>query len=413
MMDSPFAALSLFGITLISFWWVLSVKDNTFKVLCVLLAVFFFIYCGIGVGYMKTPNKYYMATYTVYVITFSIFLKLFMKRRIKIPESYVINSFSEKWSKLIILVYLLFFIIPLIQSGKIGNLINPPLPKLGDVIVETNFEENQVSSIFGTLINFTYIFYLLALSKYVKKPFILVALLILPTYIGYCRGGYIARSGAAYLITIVVFVLYHYYPRIRKAIIYCILLGVPIVIVVFAAFVNYRLGADVEKRGVIESLNYLIQFESYFPQWYDGLQNGHSTYIPNYFYWLVTLPLPGFMKLFDININFNALFTSDVTGVQLSGVTSIVLPGLVNEGVYIFGEVFFFIHAIIFAFIFSITYNTISSRENNYIALVSVMLQFSLLTARGGTFSYAIAVKMLLVLFLFKLFFTTRRKVSS
>lgn len=412
-MENPFAALLLFLITLLAFWWVFSVHDKTFKVLCLLFEVFFFIYCGLGIGYMETLNKSYMLTYIVYAITFSQFLKLFMKKKIKIPESNVINTFSEKWSKVIILSYLLFFIIPLIQSGRIGNLVHPPLPKLGDVIAETNFESNQVSSLFESFISFTYIFYLLALFKYVKKPFLVVALLLLPTYIGYCQGGYIARSGAAYLMTTVIFVLYHFYPRIRKTIVYCLLLTIPFVIVFFAAFIYIRSGADVVKRGLIDSLNFLIQSESYYPQWYDSIISVNSTYALNYFYWLVTLPLPGFMKPFNINVNFNALFTADVTGVPLSGVTSIVLPGLVNEGVYIFGKYFFFIHAIIFAFIFSITYNSINTRNNNYIALVSTMLQFSLLTSRGGTFSYAIAVKMLFVLFIFKLLSVKKKKNGS
>lgn len=397
-MANPIISIYLLILTILLFGWVFKEKDKTLMVLLFLLITFFYLYCGFGVGYQQQPNSGYITTYIIYSATLSVSLFFFKKRKIWVPKTDVINKFSYKWAFVIVAAYLFTQLLPLAQSGRLLNLISPPAPELGNIIAETDFEENQVSGLVQSIETFLQIFYIFAIFKYIKKPWIVVALLFLPTYIGYCNSGYIARSGAAYRLMIILAVLYHFYPKTRKYIIISTAVALPTIVMLFAAFVSIRKGAIADNLGFWDSFHFLLETETYYPKWYADIPEGKS-YFWNYIYWFITLPLPGVLKPFDINVNFNALFTSDVLGISMTSIQSISLPGLVNEGVFVFGKNLYFIHAIILAYVFMLTYKTLRNRDCNYIALISVMLNICLLTCRGGTSSYSYAIKIVFLVF--------------
>lgn len=401
-------SLWLLVYTLLIFGWVYKCKDKTLKLVCFFLMTFLYLYCGFGICYLHRPNVGYIWTYIIYTAVLSFSINMFRKKNVRMKQfTPSIFSFSNKWSTAIISFYFILLLLPLVQGGNIGNLISPPSPALGDVIAETNFEEAQVSSIGQSIITFVRIFFLFAIIKYINKPWVIALFMILPSYINYCNSAYFARSGTAYQVMVLLLVLYHYYPKARKYIVTSCFIAIPSVVIFFAAYVDIRLGNASSNLGFIDALGFLLESETYYPKWYDYIL-GDGRYAFNYIYWLITLPLPGFMKPFNINVNFNALFTAESLGISLNDIDSISLPGLVNESVFVFGKYLFFIHAIIFAFIFMLTYNTLKSDKRNYILMVTIMLQMSVLSFRGGTSTYALPMKTLFVLFVFYLLFNRR-----
>lgn len=402
-MEHPYLALLLLLSTIAIFGWIFWIKEKTLKFFYLIFILFLYIYCGIGICYEVHPNSNYITTYLIYAITLSISFHFFRRIKIKVPSNSNINAFSESMALPIVALYLSLCLIPLTQSGNLGNLVHPPMPDLSAITSERDYTVNALSNIADSFKNFIYVFYFLALFRYVKKPLILSLLLILPMYITYCDSGYAARSGTATQLSLVLFVIFYFYPKYRKFILTATIIAVPGLVIFLVAYTNIRMGGIVESIGVWDSFQILLESESYYPLWYDSIKDD-SVYVGNYLYWLITSPLPGFLKPFDINVNFNALFTADVLGIPLNSVQSISLPGLVNEGVFIFGKHFFFIHAIIFAFIFNLTYNTLKVNVRNCVALFAMMTQFSMLSCRGGTAVYSIAIKVLLILFLFYVF---------
>ena len=393
----------LLGITIGSFLWVFKLKDKVFKIFIFLLISMLYIYCGIGVVYQQNVDINYELTYCLYIITLSFSSRYFYKKNIGFKNVDIVADFSTKWSTSIIILYLFLCFIPLITQGKLGNLISPPPPMIGDVIMDTDFTKNQISNIAHSFENFIFLFYYIALFKFIKKPWFLVFLLLLPTYIGYCSYGYAARSGTLYKIAIVYSVLYYYYPKIRKLLIVITILIIPTILIFLVNFEGLRQGVYTINMTAGDAIEHLLRSETSYVNWYKDIESVGGEYVFNYVYWVSTLPLPGFLKPFAINTNFTALFTSDVLGVDITSVTSIMLPGLVNEGVYVFGKYFFFIHAIIFAAIFIFCYNTLRKDPRLFISLLAIMLEFSLISGRTGTNTYPIAIKMMFMIWIFKI----------
>jgi hypothetical protein len=391
--------------TLLPFWWVLKIKDLKYQLLVFFLVVFIYLYCGFGLTFDSESNTNYGIYYTIYMMSLGFSLFHFYKKDVKIPISNNINYFSLKHSLIIILIYSLFYIIPLIQNGHLGRLLSPPTPDISEDFNTYDFSKNQFSNILGTLKNFVAPFFFLALYKYVKKPWKIILIYVILIYISYCETAYAGRSGLAVYGAFIFLVLVKYYPKARKAILFGGCIAVPLIIIFFAAYADIRQGRQSDNNSFNLALEYLYQSELTFYKWFDNVINFKSNYATNYIAWLFTLPLPGFLKPIEMNMNFTAMFTMDVLGLSsASQVDNILLPSLVNESIFIFGKYFFFLHAVILGFIFSITYNSLRKNPANFLVLLSVLLDLCFRAGRAGTIGpYAPIFKLLFVFFLFYL----------
>lgn len=408
-MQNPTASIMLFIITLLSFWWVFSLKDSLRKLFYIILALFIYIYCGLGVGYASKSYFEYEVYYTLYVVLLSLFLKIFCKMDIRMRISDNINAFSMKRSFIIFLVYFAMLLIPMISSGEIGLLLNPPTVDLTHITDNLDYESNLVSGVFDSLLNFVTPFVYLALYKFRKKPFVVLAFFLLVNYIGYCKDAYIGRGAILGIILFIAIYFYHYFPRMRKWVLITVASSIPIIVVSFVAYISIRVGMSADSLSLGDSLNYLVESETYYYSHFDDI-TGEATYLFNYIIWFITLPLPGFLKNFGINMNFNGLFTAQVLGMDLGDIGSVALPGVVNESIFIFGKNLFFLHAILLAWVISIFYNSLQKNESNFFVIINSMITLCLFLPRGGTSGpYSGAIK---VLFIFLLFYIFRPKKS-
>ena len=223
-------------------------------------------------------------------------------------------------------------------------------------------------------------------------------------YIGYCGNAYIGRGAILAVLLFIAVYLYHYFPKIRRGVVVTTVSLIPLIVIFFVSYISLRLGLSVDNLSFSDSLNSLVESESYYYSYFDDI-SGRATYLFNYIVWFITLPLPGFLKVFDINMNFNALFTAHVTGASLSDVESIALPGLVNESIFIFGKYFFFLHAILLAWVISMFYNSLHKSESNFFVILNSMITLCLFLPRGGTSGpYSGVIKILFIFFLFYIF---------
>lgn len=403
-MQYNYASLILLFVTIVSFYWVFSIKDPIRRLFYIVLASFIYIYCGLGVGFARKSYLEYELYYSSYVVILSIFLKIFYKKDIKIKVGDSIKTFSTKYSNYVFFVYFGLSLIPMIISGEIGLLINPPSVDLKHLTEANNFETNNVSGVFESIKNFVVPFFYLSLYKYRNKPRVVIFLVFAIYYIGYCKNAYIGRGAILAVLLFVVLYLYHFFPKIRKGVVIVASSLIPTIIIFFVSFISIRMGLKAEDLSFADSLSSLIESESYYYMYFDYLK-GDSSYLYNYIVWFVTLPLPGFLKVFDVNMNFNALFTAHVMGVSLSDVESIALPGLVNESIFIFGSSLFFLHAILLALVISVFYNSLKSNESNFFVIIYSMINLCLFLPRGGTSGpYSGVIKILFIFFLFYIF---------
>lgn len=399
--------------SVIPFVWLAKIRDNLLKFFYGFFVFFIFIYCGLGLAFDEPKYYAYGEYYTIYMFVFGLSSLVFYKKDVKINTNTSINVFSIKHSSAIICIYFIFYLVPLITDGKLGNLLNPPMPDLVSSFSETDFTKNALSNVIESIRFLFMPLFFLALYKYIRKPIVVIFIFLLTIYMDYCYYEYAGRSGLAVYAIFVFLISYKYYPKLRKPLLLGAFAIIPLAIIFFAVYADVRQGAtSSDKTSLNIALEFLYETELTYYRWFESIINNDAKYALNYLVWLITLPLPGFLKPFDMNFNFTAQFTMDVLGFSDAYyVDNILLPSLINESIFLFGKYLFFIHAIILAFIFNLTYNSLKKDPANFMLLVYIMLPLCFRGGRAGTFGpYAPIIKVLFVYFLFY-YFTKRRKI--
>ena len=217
----------------------------------------------------------------------------------------------------------------------------------------------------------------------------------------------------AYLIIYFV-AIYFYNPGYRKRIIRILVIGVPLLAILLSFYTFLRRGAEVDV-SVIDAIKLLLFQETSYPAHFVEIKKmtDHSDLFNDYIQWLTTLPLPGFLKDTSKDYFFNAIFTERLYGiVRDTQDFYILLPGVVNEGLFIFGTFLYPLHAIILGIFVGCAYRIVSSKDEFFLFLyISVFL--SSLTARAGTVSaYPVYLKDLLI-YEILIFMLSRFKVKK
>ncbi len=400
-------------ITVLEFAWFWGLKDKKRKVFYFFLILFIYIYNGLGLAYDSKDNSLYEVHYYGFMGLLSLSMYFFTKKEVKIQTTENLFDFCQRYSIVIITIYFCFLLYPLVQNGHLLRLINPPSTNLVDSFEKIDFSKNLVSNYIASIKTFLTPLFWIALYRYVKKPFVVIFLYLMTHYIPYCDIAYISRGEMAFTAVFIVIYLSIFYPSLRKKIIFGMLIIIPQIIIFFAEYVNIRLGQASENLDFGDSVTFLIKSETNYYSWFELVHKADVHYALNYLVWLITLPLPGFLKPFDLDFNFTALYTVYILDLPSSeDITSIALPGLVPESVFIFGNYWFFVHPLIFGWVFTMTYNTFSQDRRTFFAFLYMIMTICFLSGRGGTPGcYSGAIKYLFVVFLFSLF-DKKKKVS-
>lgn len=385
--------LIVFLITIGLFWPVIKRTENIIKkVFIIFLMISYFIYSGIGISVLedKLTYTFYYIIYTI-VLVFSLYIFRSKGFNMSITDTEIGDLIDKYKLKIIFLYTTLYLILLIFPENKLYLLLSPPSLDISNVMemVVGEKKSDGFTSIITLLTNILMPFFYIALIRYKDKPLLLLFYILVPTYIIFCKDAYISRTVIVLNSLFYVSTLYYFNEHLRKKI---IIIGSVVSffsIFFLAAFTSIRSGDTVSNMSFGDALKSLFIIEGTFPSLFEDiyLNTIHGvTYGFEYITWLITQPLPGFLKSGFVDFNLNQQISKILLGVDNNDTVSFVLlTGLVSESVFIFGRSLFFIHAIIFGFIVNIFLNLVTSRENFKILALYSLLFTGLAIGRSGT----------------------------
>lgn len=376
------------------------------KMFYAIFILFFTLYSGVG-GAMTSVPQSYMGYYLYYLFVFTVASSLFNKWFLKCDISYKspvgIGLFISKYASSIVLFYVIINLCQLVYpENKLGNLIHPPSP---DIMERLNFyREGGDSSVFHYLEILLTPFFYLSLYKYKNQIGKIILLLIGLLYITYCNNLYLGRETILVSLAIVYFAIYYNSsPKKRKILLTMTIIAVPLGVLFFVYYSYLRVGQIADQISFADAMLLLFSQETNYPELFSSYINQSGKLVGEYFEWLLLLPFPSFFKMGHGGTLFNELFTNvSIERYSWESGFSIALPGIVGEGIFIFKESLFF-HAIILAFIVSITINYVCKYEYYIFIYFYVLIKLPLGISRSGTQGvYSIIAKALIfVIFLY------------
>ena len=233
-----------------------------------------------------------------------------------------------------------------------------------------------------------------------------------PFYIDFSSSGYLARSTVLAFLIIYILAIYYFNPNLRRKIRIVLLIGIPFLVIGLSLYTFIRLGMEAD-RSIGDAVALLAYQETSYPTHFGVINKQPESFdlFQDYIQWLITLPLPGFLKDSTKDYFFNAIFTERLYGI-IRGTQGfyVLLPGVVNEGLFIFGKWLFPLHAVILGLFVGTTYRIVKYKEEFFLFLyVSVFL--ASLIARAGTVStYPVYLKDLLMFELAVIFVSCLKK---
>ena len=410
-----FLIVAIFTFTL--FYIVVRRNENTLKkIFLVFFSISYFAYAGAGISVMN-ESSYYPIYYVIYSFFLVLFLHLFRKKTITtIVRNEDIVSLIDRYSSYILILYpLLILSLLIFPENKLSVLLNPPTVDINSVMDVVTLESG-IDTFTSVILVIKYIiqpFYFLSLVKLKNKPIQLLILITAPLYFTYCKDEYLSRTDIMLNFIYYICILYYFNKEYRRKILFFSAIMLVLSVFFLAAYTSIRIGERGGSLSFFDSIESLFAIEGTFPLWFDNIYNNYdkSTYITEYSLWVLTQPIPGFLKSWLVDFNLNISIAKLLLDVDSSGTVSFVpLTGLVCESVFVFGKYLFFIHAIILAYILNIFANFLTSRDSFKTLLIYAIVFTCLGVSRAGTsgsVSYPFILKTLfyvpLILFIFNL----------
>lgn len=399
-------------ITLLPFFWLIK-RPVREKLYVIPYIVFFFIYSGAGIAW-DNCNKAYIPYYFIWMSFFSLAVCLAMgRRRCQSVEGVqgTLSFWVIQYADIFIYSYIILQLLSLGISGKMYNLLSPPSPDLLGVMEQVE-EGHGEGGIIYYLKHILFVFYFVSLYKYRNSPLKLFIAIFFPFYVSYAGSGYLARSTVMGYLIIFIIAVYYYNPQLRKRIRLLVGIGLPFVLVGLSFYTFIRIGHDIDITPG-EAIKLLAYQETSYPTQFDLIQKLHfdTDLLKDYWEWLITLPLPGFLKDSSKDYFFNAIFTENIYGTMRGQMGfSVALPSIVGEGIFIFGRDYFFLHAVLLGFFVGTTYRIVKRKEEFFFFLYAgVFMAFH--SARAGTVAtYSMYLKDFLMYEIILLFVATIKK---
>ncbi|NMD88177.1 hypothetical protein HF882_16450 [Victivallis vadensis] len=400
------AGISL--ITLLLCFWIFFLKRAENRLFFLFFFLFLFVYSGIGWSYEDVGFEY-IYYYTIYVAVLSgtIFLVKGKEQHLgNYQQEQLLLLAVKQYGSWIIGLYLFLCLGELVfPEFKLQLLINPPLPDIKENLadrLENAASLGIVGGILYYLRNLAFPFYLCALLMYRKRIFYLVFLVFFPLYIQYCAESYISRGVVLINFIVLITCIYIYNRRYRKWLLGGGIVCAPFLLLGAVIYSYIRLGYHDVSFSFKEAFQLLVRQETFYPIWFNWIYEWkeEAELAGAYWEWLFSLPLPSFMKAYSHDIAFNAIFSEYIlekSRYQVGQGFSILLPGVMNESIFLLGKINFFLHAVIFGILIGAAFRILKYKVERYLFLY-VALYCSYTTARGGTIaSYPFLLKHLLI----------------
>ena len=255
---------------------------------------------------------------------------------------------------------------------------------------------------------------MLALYQLRRQYVFLAICIALPTYIGFCTTGYIARSGIIVVIAFCFCLVWLDRPRWRGRLVLTVVACAPFLIVFFDAYQYIRSQQQNQTSGsVVEASSDLLQNELGFPKYWPKVRySGRNADLMAYWKWLVFLPVPKVLMGGGTAYGVNYEIAEIITGIPAghTGFT-VSLTGPVTESVYIYGPMWFWIHAALTG----IAAGVLCGFSGACRSLITVQIQYAIafgyLFSRAGVGAWAgTVVNTYLGLYLLVIWFLAHRQ---
>jgi hypothetical protein len=389
---------------------------------------FLFIYNGFGVSDTSTPAWLLWALF-VFCISLLLSVHFFRAafRRIGVTISKGDKVYGRVFSDGAIPFYILatyYFVVLsslITPEFKLYRLITPPRPNIFLWFEETLSGEGSGGIRYYLEILITPIFYL-ALQRLRRQPLLLFLVLFFPLYIEYVGSAYIGRYQVGFAALFFIAYLWGRYPNAR---VYFLALGaalLPIILIALYVYSKVRLGLTVGEtlmsfdNGIVGAITQTLESETNFLQRSGNaiVLSGDRVDIFAYFTWLFTMPLPGFMKV-GLQLSYiNYEISESVLGLPRGAQGFyVVLPGLLAESIYVYGNFFFWLHAINIGMLIALSEQLFGKSKNLIFMRNFFIISFGIVLNRGGIAAFAPSMFNALILLFAILFTITVHRQSS
>jgi hypothetical protein len=332
-------------------------KTTNQKLILLLLLSGFFLYSGIATADVNTP-PFLLFCYIVFsacvIFGFAVGLTVFssLGRAVEKYASPQISAISQgPVSQYFIAFFICLNISALLfPDFRLHLLISPPAPDMrlwfsGQLSIDRSVDFSLVHYITTLFTPFYYV----ALFSLRRKPLRLICVLALIDYLRYVDQSYIGRSEIFFDTTFVFIVLWTEHRSFRWLLTLGAVAVAPIAATGFYAYSMLRLGVSLENIELTGAAYRVIESEFTFliRAGMPLIDSAQHADLGRYLAWILTLPIPGFLKggIDVARVNYD--MSTIVLGRGVSDPNFyVLLPGLLAESIYLFGDTFFFLHAI-------------------------------------------------------------------
>lgn len=354
------------------------------------------LYSGVGAAYSDVPD-YYLLYYFGFLVAFAcafwIFRVAFVHLSIRSGQRLTRVLQNMDWQPiwpLIIWAYLLLYLIPLIYPEfRLLELLAPMSPDLRKFWAEQ--WATQETDVLEKLLGYAQVlltpFFYIALSRYRKHIGRIALVFVALFYIQYIADGYIGRSTIVMGLGAIWLALWVDRPNHRRALMAAVVALIPVVLVAAYYYSMIRIGGSIEGITSLDAAVRTLEIETSFPSQVGIpiIESGERVDPAAYIRWMFTLPIPKLLTGAIEGARVNFEISEIVLGIS-PGQKGwyVVLPGLVAESVYIFGQYFFWLHAVFVAFFAALVIRLIERTPQLLFLQAHVVMIFAYHLNRAG-----------------------------
>lgn len=377
-------------------WLILRSPQERILLTCGVLSIY--LYSGVGLSLPDVPDEY-AVYYGLFLLVF-VFAFIAGARSIRTRLEFVgIQVSVEKNVDLLkrfAVVYLLMSLVPLLfPEFRLQRLISPPLPDVRTLFF-ARVEGSVDSGLLGALTQFKIIFFpvfLIGLSQFQRKWFAIPLGLSLLLYIQYCSNAYIGRYEIVQYAALSLITLY-LQKQISARFVYLFSGAFTLMFILFYGFyTQIRLGVPVatalgQSFSIGNALADFASSEFSYPRFFSTmLAGGQQVDLWQYLAWIVTLPIPKALIGRGFSLYLNHDISLYLFGIPVGeGGAAVFLVSVLGESVFIYGQDFFWVHALTLGLVFGVLCSLLRSTSalQSTFAYVSSLV---LLLGRGGVSS--------------------------
>lgn len=358
----------------------------------------FFFYSGLAAATVEAPD-YLLVSYCIFgaalLLGFSSGALFFasLSERIVCFSMKKIEGYdsSSLWKLFLALFFALHVLKLAFPEFKLWMVFAPPAPDIKSWFLARMEVEPHA---FTKAVDYAQIlltpFFYWSLYALRRKIGLVVGVLFLNLYFGYVFDGYLGRGKFVFTLIVLSVFIWSVRPRLRVWLVIVMMSLFPVLLIALQAYSSIRLGLDFRPVALFEAAEYiyLSEFSFLINTGVPLIESGETADLSKYFGWLVSLPIPGFLKS-GIDVTLINYEISEIVLNKTVGQAGfyVVLPGLLGESYYIYGSNFYWLHGIFLGVVLSV-YTALLGRVKQFIAIYAYVIAVFFYTLnRGGVAS--------------------------